>query len=284
MKDKKQNDKISGGVTYNDILKYRNVWMGLAILWIVFFHSGLEIPGLHFVKMSGYGGVDIFVFASGIGCFYSLNKDRDAERFMIRRIKKILPTYYVFLFFWIIYVEITGSISFQQILGNIFCIGWFLNFANSFNWYINGIWLLYFSAIYMYSYIKRNVRMRVQIGFFLFILLFSMSFFNTHLLMLTSRIPLFYLGMIWASRALKKEKLSKRYRILIICSMVIGMIWLLVNFLFLPQYLDAYGLYWYPFILVIPGLCMLLSLFLGCLDEIYIGNTIVEFFRSIPVK
>lgn len=81
------------------ILQYRNVWMGLAILWIVFFHSGLEILVLHFVKMSGYGGVDIFVFSSGIGCFYSLDKDQDAERFMIRRIKKSfqLITFFVFL-------------------------------------------------------------------------------------------------------------------------------------------------------------------------------------------
>lgn len=187
------------------------------------------------------------------------------------------------MFFWIIYVEITGAISFQQILGNIFCVGWFLNFANSFNWYINGIWLLYFGSIYIYiySYIKRNGKMRAQIGIFLFILLFNLIFFNTHLLMLTSRIPLFYLGMIWASKAVKKEKLINRDKILIICSMVIGMIWLLVNFLFLPQYLDAYGLYWYPFILIIPGLCMLLSLILRRLKEVYIGNSIVEILKRV---
>lgn len=123
--------------------------------------------------------------------------------------------------------------------------------------------------------------MRAQIGIFLFILLFNLIFFNTHLLMLTSRIPLFYLGMIWASKAVKKEKLINRDKILIICSMVIGMIWLLVNFLFLPQYLDAYGLYWYPFILIIPGLCMLLSLILRRLKEVYIGNSIVEILKRV---
>lgn len=93
----------------------------------------------------------------------------------------------------------------------------------------------YILAQYIYSYIKRNGKMRAQIGIFLFILLFNLIFFNTHLLMLTSRIPLFYLGMIWASKAVKKEKLINRDKILIICSMVIGMIWLLVNFLFVTS-------------------------------------------------
>lgn len=106
--------------SYSDIIKYRTVWMGMAIVWVILFHSGLKMPTLQFVKASGYGGVDIFIFASGIGCFTSLFRNPDYFGFMHRRMEKILPTYYVFLFGWLLYEGVSSRITFQQILGNIF--------------------------------------------------------------------------------------------------------------------------------------------------------------------
>mgnify|MGYP003307083029 FL=1 len=70
------------------IIKYRSVWMGAAMLWIVFFHIPMELPtaGLRLFRQLGYGGVDLCLFASGVGCFYSLSKDPDAGRFLGRRL------------------------------------------------------------------------------------------------------------------------------------------------------------------------------------------------------
>ena len=55
-------------MSFKDIIKYRNIWMGLAILWTIFYHAEIWPAGdfLTWIKTIGYGGVDIFLFASGI--------------------------------------------------------------------------------------------------------------------------------------------------------------------------------------------------------------------------
>ena len=88
---------------YRDIIKYRSVWMGAAIIWVVFFHIPeiLDVTWLAFVKKLGYGGVDLCLFASGVGCFYSLQKDPDPGRFIVRRFWRLAPVYLLFMAFWI---------------------------------------------------------------------------------------------------------------------------------------------------------------------------------------
>lgn len=248
---------------YEEIIKFRDTWMGLAIVWIVFFHSGLKIPVVQFVKASGYGGVDIFIFASGIGCFCSLSNNSNCLDFMIRRAKKLLPTYYVFMLFWIIYKRISIGITFQRILANVFCDGWFLQLGHQFNWYIDGIWLLYFLAPYLFLIVKNDNSIKKHIIIGGILMLFSVTFWKTHLLMLISRIPLFYLGMHFANTALKNEAIEKKDKNLMITAMITGMIGLLISFLFFEEYLDSYGLLWYPFILIVPGLCFIISFILS---------------------
>ena len=52
----------------------RSGLFGAAILWIMLFHSSMEIAWepLHLIKATGYAGVDVFLFLSGIGLFYSM--------------------------------------------------------------------------------------------------------------------------------------------------------------------------------------------------------------------
>lgn len=266
---------------YEEITKFRDVWMGLAIVWIVFFHSGLKIPLVQFVKASGYGGVDIFIFASGIGCFCSLSHNSDCLDFMIRRAKKLLPTYYVFMFFWIIYKRISIGITFQRILANLFCDGWFLQLGHQFNWYIDGIWLLYLLAPYLFLIVKNdnNIKKHIIIGGIL--MLFSVTFWKTHLLMLISRIPLFYLGMHFGNKALKNEAIGKKDKNLMITAMITGMIGLLISFLFFEEYLDSYGLLWYPFILIIPGLCFIISYIISGILAVWPKSKLIAIFKLL---
>jgi len=56
--------------------KYRQALMGIAILWVMMFHLPLR-PGIPIIKEFfniGYGGVDIFLFLSGFGLYFSLSK------------------------------------------------------------------------------------------------------------------------------------------------------------------------------------------------------------------
>ena len=64
---------------YSDLFKYRSVWMGFAISWIFFYHMGFDItiPVISQFKQIGYAGCDIFLFASGLGIYYSLDNNDD---------------------------------------------------------------------------------------------------------------------------------------------------------------------------------------------------------------
>ena len=84
------------------LLLYRNIWMAVAIIGIVLFHmnpisDNRIITGIQEI---GYGGVDVFLFASGIGCYYSYSRIQNPYDFLVKRMKKILPMYFFALGFY----------------------------------------------------------------------------------------------------------------------------------------------------------------------------------------
>lgn len=73
--------KIKAG--FSLLTKYRSAVMGLAAIWIFVFHEWnntfkMEIPFYiaSRIKQFGYGGVDIFLFLSGIGLTYAIGKTK----------------------------------------------------------------------------------------------------------------------------------------------------------------------------------------------------------------
>lgn len=71
----------------------RTFLMGLAMIAIILFHHGWTIiPGVTaFFSRFGLWGVDIFLFLSGFGCVYALNK-YSRNTFWCKRIIRLLPT------------------------------------------------------------------------------------------------------------------------------------------------------------------------------------------------
>ena len=72
----KEGNQFNWGI----ISKYRSQVMGIAILWIILFHAkaqGIKIPHMQFLNYilnHGNLGVEIFLFVSGIGMYFSLSK------------------------------------------------------------------------------------------------------------------------------------------------------------------------------------------------------------------
>lgn len=95
-----------------NISKYRNEIYGVIALWIMLFH-GANLGKVHLEKASvflndilifGNVGVDIFLFLSGIGCFFSYTKLQNPDQFYKNRFLKIAPAYFVFGGgYWIIF-------------------------------------------------------------------------------------------------------------------------------------------------------------------------------------
>ena len=79
-----------------DISTYRSELMGWAILWIMMLHfTFTQAKPLGFIAQYGYAGVDIFMMVSGLGLYFSLDKDSRLSHFYKKRLLRILPTYYL---------------------------------------------------------------------------------------------------------------------------------------------------------------------------------------------
>lgn len=127
------------------LYKHRTVWMGIAILWVIFFHSGLVVSNarIAYIENIGYGGVDIFMFASGLGVYFSYTKDYDSTAFMGRRLKRLAPVYLPFIVVWILYKFMQGEYPINAAIGNFFAVQGFTGLGNEFNWYITSLLVVY---------------------------------------------------------------------------------------------------------------------------------------------
>ncbi len=134
------------------ISKYRSELMGLCIIWIMLFHSGIPAPEnivlraiwYLFVRLGGGCGVDIFLILSGFGLMFSGLKREDREKkesissFYKRRLIRILPTYFVIaIIFYVIKFNNIGEFFY-----NVFFLNFIIDGKRDF-WYIFAILLCY---------------------------------------------------------------------------------------------------------------------------------------------
>lgn len=264
-------------VYYKDLLRYRPVWLGCALLWVILFHCPLDHGPLYALKVFGYGGVDICLFASGIGCFYSLSSDSDVFNFMKRRIKRLAPTYVIFITFWLLHQYVIGDFRIQMAIGNILAIQNFTGLGHDFNWYVSAIFLMYILAPYFKAIVEKATPVK-RIAFLAFLLACSIPFWNENTYLVTiTRIPIFYIGMMFADICKKDKQIRKKEVVFMAISFILGVLILMSSFIFAKQYLGSFGLYWYPFILITPPLCVAISYVSMFLEKAKITKLIVRF-------
>lgn len=104
------------------ISEARNVIFGIATLWIGLFHSWnltlatytsneFLIKSFQFFRGSGNTGVDMFLFLSGVGLYFSFSKDGNVLSFWKKRLMRVLPTAFVIAAFYFSYRYIIGKFS-----------------------------------------------------------------------------------------------------------------------------------------------------------------------------
>ena len=122
---------------------YRTELMGWSIIWIMMLHFTFnQILPLGFIAQYGYAGVDIFMFVSGLGLFFSLEKDSELVHFYKKRFLRIFPTYYVLGIFGSIFLY---NDNLWQYLFRYSTIGFWNNSLYA-EWYIPSIVTLYLFA------------------------------------------------------------------------------------------------------------------------------------------
>ena len=101
MSDKKTETAVEKN-GFKLLAKYRGAIMGLAALWILFFHEWqmmITEPGKaaeieSYIKRVGFCGVDIFLFLSGIGLVFAIGKGSILS-FYYRRLKRVYLPFFI---------------------------------------------------------------------------------------------------------------------------------------------------------------------------------------------
>lgn len=262
---------------FKDLLRYRQAWLGAALLWVMLYHIPIDMGSIRYLKAMGYGGVDICFFASGLGCYYSLTSDSDIGNFMKRRLKRLMPTYVIFMIGWLALQYASGNFGIQMAVGNLLALQHFSGHPNSFNWYVGAVLLFYFFAPYFKVIVDRSSP-RGKYLFPLFLIVCSVPFWKADIHIITaSRLPVFYTGMLFAEICQQSKRISGRHVFGAMLSFVVGMLSLALFFAWFPQYRWSHGIYWYPFILITPPLCMAISYVLIRVEKFKFAKPIVSF-------
>ncbi|WP_162852607.1 acyltransferase family protein [Dinghuibacter silviterrae] len=248
---------------------HREALMGLAILWIMLFHAEVVLPKpLSWIQETGYGGVDIFLFLSGLGLYYSLAKDARVGRFYWNRFIRILPTYWAVIILATLmeYVVLHRHTPWVELFYELSTTGFWLN-ATKFDWYVPSLLVLYLVFPLFFRAFRARGAMATGVVVVLGVALslaITATRFN-YLLIFTTRIPIFFLGaqagyMIRENRS----KADSPAALLAggaplwgqLALFGLGLAGLVAAFhFFTPQQRWWNGTWWYPFIFITPALC-----------------------------
>ncbi len=242
-----------------DLRAYRDEMKGLAILWVVFFHAQLGLTGFVYdIQKIGYGGVDIFFFLSGFGLFHSLEREDGLKAYLKRRAGRLLPAYLPFCALWLcvmIPLYAMGTVqSVRMAMGNLLMLGYFAS-VPMISWYVSALAMSVLLAPFFYSVLKeeqhalRNALALLAAAFGL-----GLSFIGTDMYMAVSRLPIFLLGMLVA-RPVRGGMSAAARRLAGAVSFAVGLVLLFFCFDRMPETLNTYGMYWHPFVLIVPPLC-----------------------------
>ena len=266
---------------YKDLLRYRQSWLGFATLMILLFHLPIKIGFLRYLQTFGYGGVDICLFASGVGCYYSLWGNPEVGAFLRRRVKRMTPACLTVIGIWLLFRFAIGQIDVPMAIGNLLGLQSFTDRGYEFNWYISAIFLFYFLAPYLKAGTDRSFPRGVPL-LLLFLILCTIPFFrvNNYMIIVT-RLPIFYLGMVLGALSKRDRPIKGAHCILMILSFMAGILFLWLSYRKLTAHLWSYGLFWYPFILIVPPLCTGLSCLLRLLEKWKLTRLVHSFLALI---
>lgn len=241
--------------------RYRNEIKGIAILWVVFFHARLGLDGLLYqVQRIGYGGVDIFFFMSGFGLFYSLEKDADLGRYLIRRGERLLPSYLPFCFMWLAVMlprfGLGTANAARVALSNLSMLGFLTGTDRYINWYTGALLISLLLAPFFHAALKPGKRYWLRAAALLAVLFaVGLGFIDDSRYMMISRFPVFALGMVAAGCEVKERNLKLALPALGAGALAA----LFVLYRCLNRYVELlvpYAMYWHPFVLIAPALCL----------------------------
>ena len=225
------------------ISEARNVIFGIATLWIGLFHSDnltmaqytdnqFIIDAFRFFKGTGNVGVDMFLFLSGIGLYFSFTKDSHVLSFWKKRLMRVLPSAFLIATFYVSFRYVNGRFTsgLTYYLSRLSFTYFFWRGERVF-WFISLILLLYLLFPVMYKIIGR-FRIWGALGMIALVVAFNFAlrgfapgvYNNIEIAM--CRIPVFIVG-IWAGKFVMEKKEIDRKWLWAFLAVAVGMLTLM---------------------------------------------------------
>lgn len=252
------NDIIRMMFQLESLSKNRLYIMGFAIIWVMLFHLQYSENLLDGVNMFdiGYGGVDIFLFFSGFGLYYSLRKKPDVKYFYKKRFIRVFPTYWIAVILF--YYLLLQVVDFPHMLLMLSTLGFWV--GKSSEWYISALVVFYmFFPLFVKIFNKKPYVSTVVMCILSILLTLAIgTVFLTSVSFFTARISIFCIGVLFAWLTINDCKVPSFT--LMILSLVGFIVVFACYLVFENEILIRTGLYFFPFILITPGLCIFLSL------------------------
>ena len=250
--------------------------MGFAILWIMLFHLRVptDLAVIDFIRSVGYGGVDIFLFLSGFGLYFSMSrKNFEIKKYYRSRFFRIVPEYWVVIGIVFLAQMDFSARAFYLLVCKATTLGYWIGYRDE-SWFISCILFLY--AIYpIYFKLFKKYGIKASFHFigagFSLMLIYALTcifFYDSKnyggfIILTYARIPIFFIGAIfghWAKDGCN-IKLTKRLKVIGLSAAIIASVALVFFQTFLFYALQTCSLAYLPYIIITPVLSMLLAIF-----------------------
>lgn len=255
--------------------KYRTQLMGMAALFILICHApayGVVLP--HYIRMLfvwGNVGVDIFLFLSGLGCFFSLSQYKhNVLYWIIKRYKRIAIPYIIIQLLFLLYYVCCYDFRMESWLLELSTISFWTNHTGC--WYIAFLIPVYAIAPFMFACLKTQDKNRHLL--FLILLVLTLVLVNTgnddlkdntsilyNVKWAFKRLPGFILGVYLAPYILSRKKIS-----IVIFIGITGLGFLLFN-----TVLSSVYSWWF----YVPLICLLCSYVINSLLRTSVINAVL---------
>lgn len=259
------------------ILTYRTQIMCFAAIWIMLVHCFALLPQFYILKYIkplicyGYGGVDIFLFISGLGIALSLQKPQTAYTFFKKRVSKIFPIFFIVVTVYSILMTSQLLDWFYQVSTLSMWLPLFgIDVINVF-WYVGAAFTFYAISWICYKYFVKYPLL-VTIGLSSIGLIIFYTFHVDTLRLFLMRFPIYFAGM-YASRLCNRNfnpiyliALSVvAYGVLGICSSLLG-----------GEIISRYGINFLMLALIAPGLSILIASICNFLNRYSVARPIIS--------
>jgi len=149
----KTGKSVNEGYNFNLISENRKYLLGIACIFILFFHSRFAVgqdTTFYLIKKNFQFGVDIFLFLSGIGLYYSYSKNHNMKEFYKKRFLRIIPIYLPVVLVWFAWYDKIMGRGISDYFSDVTLISFFTE-NNVLEWFIAVILVFYLAYPFIHN-------------------------------------------------------------------------------------------------------------------------------------